>query len=356
MKVGRLLTIGAFVVFITVSGVTSFSQDNSTTAKADIIKSLTLGFQGGYLFGNQAGYGIDGGFAPISYDVVTGLPHRSDDPGRDIGTTWGGAQAKVLLAYSIKQPFMVGNGPLFSTNNIEYGVGVDLSPVSTNLLAHVTLTPLALLKFSVGGSLGTGWYFLFNGLGRNLSGSDYAAPQREPFSGAVYSLWSSLTLQFDFGAVFPGKWNHVVMAFVPKVEYKAFSGADADTPWQYEADSGENFNGLKLYTTTFLGYQMPLVVDTVGLLVGTEQYIDSNKDRSPVASGGWGSDFVFVTFGPLANIRLNKKSSLTVLLQFKNGRDYTDDTIGNRFFEYRSYQYTYYYLYRLAFSYSLKLK
>ncbi len=349
-SISKLLMIVVFVLFV-ISGGMLFSQDAS-----GITESLHFGFQGGYIFGNQAGYGIEGGFAPVSYSVVTGLPHRSDDPGRDVGTTWGGAQAKALLNYSIRQPFMVGEGPLFSTNNIEYGVKLDLTPVSTNLSAVVTLTPLALLKLSTGGSIGTGWYFLFNGLGRNLSGGDYTAPQAEPFSGVVYSLWSSLTLQFDFGAVFPGKWNHVVAAFVPKVEYKAFSGADADTPWQYEADSGENFNGTKLYTTTFLGYQMPLVVDTVGFLVETEQYIDGNKDRSPIVNRGWGSDFVFVTFGPLANIKLGDKSGLTVLLQFKNGRDYTDDTIGNRFFEYRNYEYTYYYLYRLAFSYSLKLK
>ncbi len=351
-NVGSFFVRFVFVVILFIASVgLLFARGNS-----NITESFSLGFQGGYLFGNQAGYGINGGFAPVSYSVVTGLSHRSDDPGRSLGTTWGGAQAKALLSYSVKQPFMVGEGPLFSSNSLEYLVKWDLSPVSTNLAASVTLSPLALLKLSVGGSIGTGWYFLFNGLGRNLSGLNYTAPQREPLSGVVYSLWVSSTLQFDFGAVFPGKWNHVVMAFIPKVGYRAFSKAGADTPWQYEADSGENFNGLKLYTTGFLGYRMPLIVDTVGFLVETEQYIDSNSERSPMGEGGWGSDFVFVTFGPLVNVKLDNSSNLTILLQFKNGRDYTDDTIGNRFFEYRSYQYTYYYLYRLAFNYSLKLK
>ena len=94
----------------------------------------------------------------------------------------------------------------------------------------------------------------------------------------------------------------------------------------------------------------------VGILVDTEQYIDSNRDRSTMANGGWGSDFVTMDFGPLFNFKLGKRQNLTVLLQFKNGRDYTDATIGNRFFEYRVYENTYYYLYRLAFSYTYDIR
>ena len=320
--------------------------------------ALSLNFQGAYSFGNQEGWGLsgDGAFAPISYTVIntTTANHRADDYGRSLGTTWGGAQAKAVVSYSLKFPFMAGEGALFKGNSVEYKFSGEISPVSVNALASVTLTPIALLKVSAGTGAGTGWYAGFNGLGRNLPGINYNAPLEEPFSGIVYKIWMAATLQFDVGAVVPGKWNHVVMAAVPKLEYKAFTGADKNTAWQWEADDGENFNGFKFYGTYVLGYQLPFAVNTVGFLLDTEQYIGNTASLSTMASGGWGSDFVKMTFGPLVNITLGESSDLTVLFQLKNGRRYTNATIGNRYFEYRKYESWYMYVYRLAFSYTIK--
>jgi len=317
---------------------------------------LSLNLQGAYSFGNQEGWGLtgDGAFAPISYSVVTPVNHVPNDPGRTLGTTWGGAQAKASVSYALKYPFLTGDGPLFKSNSVEYKMSGELSPVSLNALASVTLTPIALLKLSAGAGAGTGWYAGFNGLGRNLPGLDYDAPQHEPFSGVVYRMWMSATFQFDVGAVVPGKWNHIIMAAVPKLEYRAFTGAENSTAWQWEADDGENFNGFKYYGTYVLGYQLPFAVNTVGVLLDTEQYIGSTASLSTMASGGWGSDFIKMNFGPLVNIALNDNSDLTVLFQLKNGRRYTDATIGNRYFEYREYESWYIALYRLALSYTVK--
>ncbi len=73
-----------------------------------------------------------------------------------------------------------------------------------------------------------------------------------------------------------------------------------------------------------------------------------------MASNGWGSDFTRISFGPLAVIKLPGKSSLTILLQFETEKDYSDETIGNRYFEYREYQDTYLYMRRIAAFYRFK--
>ena len=73
-----------------------------------------------------------------------------------------------------------------------------------------------------------------------------------------------------------------------------------------------------------------------------------------MASGGWGSDFMQIRFGPLFNFALTENMSLALLPQFKTARKYTDATIGNRYFEYRECESTYLYLERLAFLYALR--
>lgn len=74
-----------FTFFLCISS-TLFSQQEGTK------RTTTLEIIGAYLPGNQEGFGIDGGFAPISYKEVPReeLSHNVNDPGRDLGTTWGG--------------------------------------------------------------------------------------------------------------------------------------------------------------------------------------------------------------------------------------------------------------------------
>jgi len=325
----------------------------------NIKHSIDFSVMGSYKLGHLSGYNLDGVFDFPSYDVIN-LPESTydelKDPGRSIGSSWGGAEIKVLLNYGLSFPFLVGEGPLFSGNNIEVNLTGELSPVSLAGGASITFTPIALIKLSIGASAGTGWAIGFNGLGRNIEGIEKDSPQEESFSGIVANLWASGTLQFDLGAVIPGKWTHVVMQVTPKIRYLVFTGADDDTAWVWEADEGENFNGIKYTGTYFIGYLMPLVLDTVGILVETEQYIDADSvKRSKSADADWKSDFMRVRFGPLFNFVLSNKMSLALLPQFRTAKKYTDNTIGNRYFEYREYESTYFYFERLAFFYNIKL-
>ena len=59
-----------------------------------------------------------------------------------------------------------------------------------------------------------------------------------------------------------------------------------------------------------------------------------------------------ITFGPLINLALSKNDNLTVLLQMKTQKRYTDETIHNNYFLTRDYDSTYAKLERIALSYS----
>ncbi len=325
------------------------------------VESTTyFGAAGAYYFDDNRGYGVDnGGFAPLSYTPKTvpeGYVLPTDDKGRDLGNSWGGAEAKASITHKIKVPFMQGNSTLTADNNILYQLRGELSPVSINGIASATVTPIAFLNFQAGTQLGTGWNFfgVFNGLGLNIDGS--GNPLETSLPGIVSKSWLSGTFQFDIGAVVPGEWTHVIMAATAKAEYQYFSRADKGDAWQYEADAGENFNGFSFLGSYVLGYQLPFMVNTVAFMVETEQMMGDNKDMSTSDPIDWGSDFVQVTFGPLANIKLSENSSLLILVQFRNEKLFSDGTIYNNYFKNREQTGSYIDFRRIAFSYSKKLK
>jgi hypothetical protein len=320
-------------------------------------RSTSLKVEGAYYFDNNEGYGVsDGGFAPISYSPVEppGVTFNGNDQGRELGSGWGSAKIQVLLNHTIKVPYLTGPGPLTSGNNLAFSITGALTPVSTRFELETTLTPIAFLNVYAGIMLGTGWDIgLFNGMGLNADGS--GEPESASFQGVVTNLWIGGTFQFDLAALVPGDWTHVVIFLSPKLQHACFSGADKEEAWMWEADIGENFNGFKCFGSYFLGYQMPLILDTVGLLLETERNLGYIKDLSPKSVGGWGSDFVLITVGPVLNFTLSEKSSLAVLIQFRRERLYAEPNIFANYYENRNYIGTYWYLRRVAFSYSLKL-
>ncbi|MBN1837077.1 MAG: hypothetical protein JW820_14575 [Spirochaetales bacterium] len=318
--------------------------------------STTFSVDGAYYLPDHKGYGLeDGGFAPITYAIQepTYTPPAPDE-GRDLGSTWGPAEIQAKLRHRIKVPFLAGSGSLTSGNNVAFSGTAALTPVSARLEFESVLTPIAFLNAYAGGMIGTGWNIgLFDGLGKIEEGSGIADPGS--FEGVVVKPWIGGTFQFDLAALVPGEWTHVVTVASGELRYAWFSGAARGDAWMWEADIGENFNGWKLLGSFFLGYQMPLVLDTVGVLLETEQHLGYVADLSPLAESGWGSDFVLLTLSSVMNFALSQRSSLAFLVQFRRERLYTPGTIFNAYYATREYAGTYWDLYRVAFSYSLKL-
>ena len=344
MKNTVLITIS--IMFI-ITG-TLFSADSSTF----------WGAEGAVYIDDNKGYGIDSGFAPISYTPVSaqgGYILPPDDDGRDLGSGWGAVKALAYIAHEIKVPFMQRPCALTSGNNVLYRFKGTFSPVSLNAIASATVTPLAFLTFQAGSSIGTGWNVGFsNGLGLNIDGT--GTPAADSLKGVVLESWLSGTFQFDLGAVVPGDWTHLLLAATSKLGYKYYTGAEADQPWQFQVDDGENFNGFSYFGTYVLGYKLPYKVDTVAFSVETEQMLFDNKDLSSYDPIDWKSDFVKVTLGPLINIKLSEDSNIIILIQFTREKDYTDVTVFNNYFINREYEGSYIDLQRIAFSYTKKIK
>jgi len=331
----------------------------SAAVAEEVQRSTSFSIEGAYYLPDNKGYGVSNdGFAPITYSpepLPTGYSApTADDAGRDLGSTWGPAEIQFLLIHRVKVPFLVGAGALTSGNNVTFSFTGALTPVSTRLESRVNLTPIAFLDFFAGAMIGTGWDIgLFNGMGLNADGT--GNPESASFQGVVTESWIGGTFQFDLAAVVPGDWTHVVTLISPKIQYAWFSGADEGEAWMWEADKGENFNGLMFYGTYFLGYQMPLALDTIGVLMETEQNLGYVKDLDAGDPGDWGSEYVQITISPVFSFTLSDSSSLAVLFQFRRERKYDDTSVFYNYFRNRDQVGTYWDFYRIAFSYGLKL-
>jgi hypothetical protein len=312
----------------------------------------TLEVEGYYEFPNQEALGTSSYLVPITYGVSAGAPGE-----RDIGYSWGSVDIKAILDRKLVFPAFAGDGPLTKDNNLALDFSGELSPVSLNANFKATLTPIAFFQLAAGGGVGTGWTVGIGGLGSftGMGINDRGTIEDQNFGGLIYRAWVQGTLQFDLAAVLPGEWHHVVLVASPMVEYAAYTGAGANTPWIWEDDNAMDFNGWQLYGNYFVGYQMPLALDTVGFLFETQGWLGSVRDSSPGSSGGWGSDFVQYTFGPAFDFKISGNSNITILPQFQNGIKWSDGTTRALYFENRVYAGTYLYFYRIAFDYSLKL-
>ncbi len=322
----------------------------------EIKHETKLGAQFAYYFDDHEGAESDNGFELPDYspeELPEGYVLPAGDEGRDLGNGFGSVEFKTFIDHSITVPVLTGSGPLTKGNSVKFSFRGNLAPVIASVEAKAVLTPVAFLNFETGFSLGTGWHALgFNGIGLNKDGD----PEEDSFPGAVTETWLGATFQFDLAAVYPGEWNHAVVLANAKFKHSHFSAAEDKEPWQWEADAGENFNGWEFLGTYVLGYQMPLKLNMIALMLETEQYIGSAAEISPMdEKGGWGSDFVKLRFGPLANIKFSEDHSLTVLLQLKTLRGYTEDTIHCNYFMNRDYDSGYLEFHRLALAYQYKL-
>ncbi|MDC7222322.1 MAG: hypothetical protein PQJ60_01205 [Spirochaetales bacterium] len=344
----------AFLALICLSPVSLHSQETEEI-------SWRWGLQSAYYLPNQDGYENQNGWAPISYsteELPTSFSSIGLDEGRDLGNGWGAAELQGWIDGTKVYPFLQGSGPLTRDNNLTVTGKMDLSPATADLNLSFKLTPVAFLVLEQGNHLGTGWYCgLANGLGLNSDGS--GDPDTTSFPGLVYRGWWSGTFQFDLAAVLPepNDWKHVVLSSTAKFQYQHFTAADDDQPWQYQADSGENFNGWNFLTTSVLGYMIPdSSINFAGIMLDTEKRLGDIAQSSTMADGGWGSDFTKVTIGPLFNWQINEKSSLIVLFQLQNDVEYTDDSVFYNYFMNReSTGESYWYFRRIALSYTVNL-
>lgn len=346
----------AFLLAFCVSPVFAEQAAVTTNAKGMIQRS-SFSFAIGPTWNYWEGYGIDNGaFSAIRTSKLSNNYSNSVTQ-KPLGSSFlgpvAGAQIKLFYNYEIELPFLTMDNFLMRNNYVKFKGTAELSPVSMNLEASATISPLALLKFSAGARIGTGWSFfgLFNGLGRNVPGTNKILV--EPLSGLIYSLYADGTFQFDTGAIIKGDWTHVLLVATGRILYYGNTGAKDTEAWLYEADEGENINGWKFQGTYVIGYQFPALVaplKMVAVMFDSDTRISYNSSfYEPISTGGWGSDFTVWRITPIVNFSLSPTDSLTALCYFRNRADYSDSTIFNRYFTSKSIVGNYWHFYQLIF-------
>lgn len=207
--------------------------------------------------------------------------------------------------------------------NIDIKASFFLSPVTLKCAVEPVWTPLPFLQLVSAASLGTGWSVpIADGLKINRRSGDHDnVLEGDNFGGVVYNAGGGGALQFDYAAINPGKWNHIVMRSYHSLFYEGLSSAGADESWVFENDEGENQNGWNYYGNLFAGYQMPLFVNTVGLLFEAERrlYFEDNEEE-------WGGDLIRYTISPLMNFTITNSFTTALICQFRTEKNYTSET------------------------------
>lgn len=221
-----------------------------------------------------------------------------------------GVEAKAEAAYQVKIPMLVGEGPLMSGNNLKLKTQIGVSPIAASATLDAVLTPIAVLEVSLGGGAGTGWDFPLMDLEglRIAPGGIGTALTSDQLAGTYYMGRVGAAFQFDTGAIFNGDWTSVVIRAYQELNYKGYSGAaNNTTAWEFE-NSGAMVNGFNYKGEYILGYQMPLIVNLVGVQLETYAYNVFDSSRTGL----------FSDLSILVNTQFTDRLSLLTAVQFTN--------------------------------------
>ncbi len=323
-------------------------------ADSDYRKDQSITISSAYYFPDQQGYELSVDIAPVTYNVI----EATNDLERDLGSSWGGVELQATYNFSLTRDFLTGGTALTKDNNLKYSFKTNISPVSMEQSAEVILTPIAFLDFNAGTSLATGWKAL-GIIGLGLNNESDKLPLDDPFQGVLSQTWLTGTFKFDTAALLSGDttWKHVVILSSHKMMYRYFSGANQNESWAYQGGTN-NFNGFKYNHTSFIGYQMPLILEKAGFLIETDCNLFDVSELSPINDEGWGSDFLKVRLGALFNLVFDNGGNIAIIPQYTNRVRYTDESLKRIHFADREAQAgspTYWDFERLAIVYGLKL-
>jgi hypothetical protein len=133
-------------------------------------------------------------------------------------------------------PFLQGDGPLFSSNNVKFKGILGVSPISVSLTGEAVLTPIAVMELSVGGILGTGWNFDPLDLeGLRILEDSALTTRPDSMQGMYYKGKAGAALQFDTAAIWPGDWTSIVMRTYHEINIQGYTNYSGNTGgWEFE--------------------------------------------------------------------------------------------------------------------------
>lgn len=242
-----------------------------------------------------------------------------DDHFASVAGPFDGAKAMTTFNATYTLPTPLGSHWLLSGANVELTGSLELSPVSLRPKLSVDFTPVPFLVFGAGASIGSGWNPLgFDGMSKyNFKKAEYES--LTPFAHYYYDYWASATFQFDTGALIEGDWSHVVLVASYKWIYQGITGVDDGEIWEWQVFPG-CANGWQYSVTGVLGYQMPLVLNMVGVMGEFYGHYDP-ADYGKIGKT-FDGDFMWIDLSLLLSFKLNETNSLTTLYTVEGERSF----------------------------------
>jgi hypothetical protein len=243
-------------------------------------------------------------------------------------------EAKIKIARSVSVPFLRGDHALTENNAVSAEIAGEITPVSIAAVGEIVWSPAAFFELTPGLQLGSGWNIRLGdrdvrGIGVNKRGADGGVfVEGAAFDGLLWNARIGGTFMFDFAAIFPGDWHHVILSAYNEFMYAGYSGAAKNDSWFFEGDSGENRNGWNYYGSFIAGYQMPVFLDTVALMAEIKSYLYDTPRREL-----WGDDVPRWTFSAVFNFKVTEKISARIIAQCRTERNFTAATAENEFYQ-----------------------
>lgn len=227
-------------------------------------------------------------------------------------------QTKISHAYDVR-------------DNLTVNLTASISPVSMNASAGASWLPFPFLELAINSTVGSGWNIpIADGLRVNqrVEGTNDNKLVGDAFAGLVLGIEGGGAFQFDYAALVPGEWNHILLRTYHGLKYQVFTAADDGVSWLYQGDEGENRNGWSYTGATFIGYQMPIFLNTVGLLAEGNLFLyDSTGGET------WGDDLMRWTLGAVTNFTVTSNLGLTIISQAQTVRNFTSATEDYGFYQ-----------------------
>lgn len=292
--------------------------------------------------------GVDGAYYPKT-DKVPGSTHFAPITGG-----YSGIELRATGTYNYVIPVPFSDHPLVRGNTLTLSPALELTPITLRPKFDIAFSPVAFLIFYAGGSVGTGWNLDAMGL-KGLAVFDEATKDYEsvtPFASYTHQWWLEGLFQFDLAALLPGEWNHVVTQARYKFLYEGLWNAGGPQEfWRWQGTL-EKASGWQYYSQVVLGYQMPLVLDMVGVQFEFEGYFDPHA--FPDWAQEWNPTFMKVGISPVLSFKFNEKHSLLVQFRFRSRRSFATEVQPDTHDFYYKYAGREWHFDRIGFSYTYK--
>jgi hypothetical protein len=231
------------------------------------------------------------------------------------------------FAVTYTKPLDFGDNPIFSGANIMCVLGPTLTPITLDTQAGIIFTPSPILNIGLGATAGSGWAIGdSHGIGLYNQAAD-KYEQSLPFTVWRYSFCLQTNFQFDFGAIFPGEWTHIVITANEQLYYEGNTAAKKYDLWEWT--SGIDYvNGFNQSGNVMLGYMFPeKKFRLIGLALAWQSLLDGCDYG--IYAKNFDGDFVNLVLGLQAMIYLNDNNQLAISSSLSSQRAFLEPASPN---------------------------